>query len=235
LLCALGGYLQSLGRSDLAVKAYDVCYRHGQIEPRLWHLPDIREVAAGCQAAILEVSGHMDQARELLQDARQAYPDSPRIVRQLLEHHVQQGRRDEALLVASQMPADADARESLRVAIVGACAAVKGNWIAARSYLQSAVEGGCLERFAWRWLATSLLALGDASQAEEILARWETLDPASPEPAQFRRSLPPAVPSVPKTLDAAGRSLRIDAPQDAAAGPSLAPSTSPASVSRSVP
>lgn len=236
LLCALGGYLQSLGRSELAVKAYDVCYRHGQIEPRLWHLPNVREVAASCQAAILELTGRADEARDLLQDARQAYPDSQRIARQLLEHHVQLGRRDEALLVASQLPLEAPARESLRVAVVGACAAVKGNWIAARSYLESAIEGGCVERFAWRWFVTALLALKETSRAEEVLARWETLDPASPEPEQLRRALPtaaaPAVPPLPRTLDAAGRSLRIDAPQEAAAGPSATPIPTPAITTR---
>ena len=236
LLCALGGYLQALGRSDLAARAYEVCYRHGQIEPRLWHLPDVREVAASCQAAILELSGDAEAALALLQDARQAYPDSLRIARQLLELHVQHGRRDEALLVATQLP-DTPARETLRTAIFGACAAVKGNWIAARSYLQSVIDGGCRERFAWRWLTTSLLAMEDFAAAERVLSRWEAMDPDSPEPAQFRDSLPaaaeptvaetPAVPSVAPTIsEVGGRAVRIDLPQEAG-GPTAVPAQSP--------
>ena len=237
LLCALGGYLQSLGRTDLAVRAYEVCYRHGRIEPGLWHLPDIREVAASCQASLLELAGDAGGALALLQDARQAYPDSLRIARQLLELHVQHGRRDEALLIAGQMPETA-ARETLRTAIFGACAAVKGSWIAARSYLQSAIDAGCRERFAWRWLATSLLAMEDFAAVEVILSKWEAADPASPEPEQFRRSLPAApvpiatetVPREPVTVpsgEIAGRSVRIDAPQEAS-GPSIVPASAPA-------
>lgn len=227
LLCALGGYLQSLGRTDLAVRAYEVCYRHGRIEPGLWHLPDIREVAASCQAAILEGTGDADAALALLQDARQAYPDSQRIARQILELHVQHGRRDEALLVAGQMP-DTPARETLRTAIFGACAAVKGSWSAARSYLQSAIDAGCRERFAWRWLTTSLLALEDFAQAEAIIAQWEAIDPASPEPGQFRASLPAAAEPVAMPIsEVVGRSVRIDAPQEAS-GPTVAPAQKPA-------
>ncbi len=219
LLCALGGYLQTLGRTDLAVRAYEVCYRHGRIEPSLWHLPDIREVAAACQAALLETSTGADAALSLLQDARQAYPESLRLARQTLELHVQHGRRDEALLVAGQMP-DTPARETLRTAIFGACAAVKGNWTAARSYLQSAIDAGCHERFAWRWLVTSLLAMEDFSRAEVVIAEWETIDPGSPEPGQFRASLPEAV--EPAAIgEIAGRSVRIDAPQEAS-GPTIA-------------
>jgi tetratricopeptide (TPR) repeat protein len=225
LLCAMGGYLQSLGRIDLAVRAYDVCYRHGRIEPGLWHLPDIREVAASCQAALLELTSDADAALALLQDARQAYPDSLRIARQILELHVQHGRRDEALLVAGQMP-DTPARETLRTAIFGACAAVKGSWTAARSYLQSAIDAGCRERFAWRWLATSLVAVEDFAQAEAVIAQWEAIDPASPEPKQIRQSLPAAAAPASAPAEIAKRSVRIDAPQEAS-GPSIAPAAVP--------
>lgn len=228
LLCALGGYLQSLDRPDLAAKAYDVCYRHGQIQPLTWHLPDIREIAATCLAATLELTGNAEGALELLLDARQAYPDSERIARQLLEHHVQHGERDRALVVAAQMSLKSPAHETLRVAIQGACAAVKGNWIAASSYLQSAVAAGCRERFAWRWLATSLLALGDVPRTEDLLAQWEAMDPTSQEPAQFRRSLPAATEvEEARTAEVRGRTVRIDAPQESAAGPALTPSGQP--------
>jgi tetratricopeptide (TPR) repeat protein len=223
LLCALGGYLQSLGRPELAMRSYEVCYRQGQIEPAVWHLPDIREVAASCQAALLDQSGQAEAGLALLQDAIQSYPDSRRIARQLLEHHVQRGRCDEALIVAAQMPISAAALEPLREAVVGACASVKGNWTAARSSLKSAIEAGCRERFAWRWLATSLLALGASAEAEELLASWEAFDPSSPEPGQYRRSLPAAA-AHRQTGEDFGRSVRIDAPQEAA-GPTLAPAS----------
>jgi hypothetical protein len=89
---------------------------------------------------------------------------------------------------------------------------VKGSWIAARSYLQSAIDAGCRERFAWRWLATSLLALGEFAKAEEIICQWEAMDPASPEPAQFRASLPAAEEVRPATAaEVAGRALNFAA------------------------
>ena len=227
LLCALGGYMQSLGRTDLAVKAYDLCYRQGQIEPAVWHLPDVREVAASCQAALLELSGQPEAALTLLLDAGSAYADSRRIARQLLEHHVQRGQREEAFVVVARMPIDGSARETLREAVAGACAAVKGDWNAARGALFAAIRGGCRERFAWRWLATTLLATGSANEAEMLLAQWEAWDPASPEPAQFRRSLPVVAAEGSQAAVDSDRSVRIDAPQEAA-GPTLAPVVGPA-------
>jgi hypothetical protein len=60
LLVALGGYLQAQQQPQLAGRAYDVAFRHGQTESRLWHLPEIREIAAVCAAAVHQLQGAAD-------------------------------------------------------------------------------------------------------------------------------------------------------------------------------
>ncbi|MBM4001902.1 MAG: glycosyltransferase, partial [Planctomycetes bacterium] len=50
LLCAMGGYLQSQGRLDLAVRAYQTAHQYGQVQPESWHLNEIREIATCCHA-----------------------------------------------------------------------------------------------------------------------------------------------------------------------------------------
>jgi tetratricopeptide (TPR) repeat protein len=82
LLVALGGYLQSLDQLPLAVRSYDVAFRHGQTETRLWHLPDIREIAAACAVAAYDRLGQSDDAQTLLAAAIRTFPHSSRLTRQ---------------------------------------------------------------------------------------------------------------------------------------------------------
>jgi tetratricopeptide (TPR) repeat protein len=81
LLVALGGYLQSLGHLELAARAFDVAFRYGQIEPEIWHLPDIREIAAACAARTFERAGNAEQARSLLEAAVRMHPQSRHLER----------------------------------------------------------------------------------------------------------------------------------------------------------
>jgi tetratricopeptide (TPR) repeat protein len=97
LLVALGGYLQALEQPELARRAYDVAFRHGQIEPRLWHLPEIRQIAAACAATVLQQAGNDAEAITLLEAAVRSLPQSVRLARQLIEMYVKHRRRDEAL------------------------------------------------------------------------------------------------------------------------------------------
>jgi glycosyltransferase involved in cell wall biosynthesis len=103
LLVAMGGYLNALGYVPLAIRAYDVAYRHGQIEPRIAHLPDIGEIAAACAAATHQAHGNLAEARTLLEAAVRSHPNSSRLARQLV-----------ALLAAQNLPREArTALESL--------------------------------------------------------------------------------------------------------------------------
>lgn len=189
LLCALGGYLQSFGEKVLAARCYEVAYRHGQIEPEIWHLRDIREIAAVCNSALLQLAGNDEEALALLHEAWDAYPESPRLGRQVIELHVKHGRRDEALLAVSKLPAELPGKETWRTAVQGACAAAKGDWTAAKSFLETAYRGGCRERFCLRWLCVTLLATGNAPTAEVVLKVWQTIDGANPELAAIRQAV----------------------------------------------
>jgi len=105
LLVALGGYLQTESHAPLAVRAYDVAFRHGQIEPRIAHLPEIQELAAVCAAALLERAGDSAGAQTLLEAAVRTFPQSLRIARRLVESLVQQGHHDQAQALIDSLPA----------------------------------------------------------------------------------------------------------------------------------
>jgi tetratricopeptide (TPR) repeat protein len=219
LLCALGGYLQSVGQSELAARSYEVAYRHGQVEPEIWHLRDIREVAAVCQSVLLQLAGKEEEAEELLREAWTSYPESLRIGRQMVELHVKHGRRDEALLAVSKLPAGLPGKETWRTAVQGACAAVAGNWTLAKGFLETAYRGGCRERFCLRWLCVTLLATNNTATAEVVLKVWQTIDGANPELAHIRAAIDERLAhgEVSEAADTGGNS-RLDPPQDVVSG-----------------
>jgi hypothetical protein len=106
LLVALGGYLQSLQQPQLAVRAFDVAFRHGQTEPRIWHLPEIREIAASCAATLHTQLGAEQDARTLLEAATRTLPASQRLARQLEELSARQKSPGQAHRVdPDQLPA----------------------------------------------------------------------------------------------------------------------------------
>jgi tetratricopeptide (TPR) repeat protein len=188
LLVALGGYLQSLDQPELAVRSFDVAFRHGQIEGQIWHLPEIREIAASCAAATLVQLGRDSEACSLLEAAVRICPQSHRLVIQLVELHVQHGRRDEALEAASGFPSVA-VGERLATAARGACLAKVEQWPAAADLLQAALLDGCRERFCLEWLAKSWLALGRPLEAHGVLQIWQSFDPAHPEVARLAATI----------------------------------------------
>jgi hypothetical protein len=76
LLVALGIYLRELDHLALAARAFDAAFRHGQIEPQLWHLAEIREMAASCAAAAYQHLGQMTAAQAILETAQALFPNS---------------------------------------------------------------------------------------------------------------------------------------------------------------
>jgi len=211
LLCAMGGYLQSVGQRELAARSYEIAHRHGQVEPEIWHLRDIREVAAVCQSVLWQMDGKDDGALGLLGEAWSVYPESLRIGRQMVEMHVKHGRRDEALLAVSKLPTELPGKETWRTAVQGACAAVSSNWSVAKSYLETAYRGGCRERFCLRWLCVTLLATGNTATAEVVLKVWQTHDGANPELALMQSAIDEKL----AREEAPSETLaRLDPPQD---------------------
>ncbi len=53
LLLALGNYMLVRERLDLAIRAFEAAVRFGRITPTVWHLCEVREIAAICLGACL--------------------------------------------------------------------------------------------------------------------------------------------------------------------------------------
>jgi len=207
LLCAMGTYLQAQQRLDLAVRAYETAFRHGQIHPETWHLKDIHEIAAVCLALAWQLQERHDLALGVLEEALEQNEGSSRLLRQLLDLHVQANRRHQALDLVDRLPGEPAGREALRSAVRGACLGSQQNWISALAYLKTAHAAGCNDPLCLRWLAVTLLSMGDFIAAEPILRQWQTIEPLNGEAQQYL--------------------LRVDQMRAAGeAGPPLAPSAS---------
>jgi tetratricopeptide (TPR) repeat protein len=199
LLVALGGYLQALDQLPLAIRSLDLAFRHGQTQPQVWHLPEIREIAASCAAAAMIQAGDDEAARTLLEAAVRTIPTASRLAWQLLDLHVSHRRRDEALAVVSEFSSPAE-RQRLSAAVRGACLAQHGQWSAAVDLLQAAMLDGCQTTFCFRWLAAGWLQLGRPRDAQSVLRAWQAVEPDHPLLTQL-------------AAEAAGqvaRSMRID-------------------------
>jgi tetratricopeptide (TPR) repeat protein len=185
LLCAVGGYLQSQSQNQLARRAYQTAWQYGQVNPEVWHLDRLACIAAACYSTILQLEGDDEQARQVLEQTLTDQPRATRLRRQLLELHVKNGNRQEALAQCDQLPPDTPHRDALRSAVRGACLASQRNWIAARSYLDTAWQAGCRDVICLRWLVVTLLALGETNAARPIIESWRGIDPTSAETGQF--------------------------------------------------
>lgn len=85
LLCALGGYLQSTQRVELAIRSFSVAAEHGQINSQLWHLPDIREIAICCLTQLLQQNQQPEAALLAIDQGLTRYPHSQRLQSQRLK------------------------------------------------------------------------------------------------------------------------------------------------------
>jgi hypothetical protein len=92
LLCAMGGYLHGLGHADLAARALETAWRHGQLHPEVWHLSDIREIAAVSLSRSLELVGKPAKAGQIIDEALAAAPGSQRLQRREAELRATQAR-----------------------------------------------------------------------------------------------------------------------------------------------
>ena len=161
-------------------------------------------VAVNCLALTLRLLGREEDATQLLSQELSENPTAARLRRQLLDLHVNHGRREEALAVVNAMPRDIPNREALRGAVRGACLAATGNWTSAKSHLETAYKAGCRDLLCLRWLAGLYLSTGQSAEAEVIFQEWSRLDSTSSELRQFRESLASSAPMEGK------RTMRID-------------------------
>jgi tetratricopeptide (TPR) repeat protein len=210
--------MQAMGRADLALRCYDIAYRHGQVNPCAWHLEEVAAIAAACASLLLQIDGKHAEAAQLLGDAIESDPSSMRLGRQLLRLLVDEGNIDEALAQLDALPAEIPNREALRTAIRGACLVSKQNWIPAFAHLQTAYEAGCRDAICLRALTVSLFAGGQLDAAERMAHTWRQHAPRDAEAGTYLEAIAlrnaEATEATPQGAESS-RTIRVD--------PALAP------------
>jgi tetratricopeptide (TPR) repeat protein len=83
LLCAMGGYLQAAGRIDLARKTYQIAFEYGKIDNQVWHVGEVRDIAAICYSLVLQTENKLPEAQQILEEALANSKDSERLRRHL--------------------------------------------------------------------------------------------------------------------------------------------------------
>ncbi len=186
LLCALGTYLQRQGRLDLATRAYGSAAQHGTVDPALWHLTHLAELAFTSLSFALQQQSRDDEACQTLEGALAQQPRWNRVRRQLIDLHVKHHRRKQALEHVNLLPPETPCRESLRTAVRGACYAARQDWSSALPFLNAAFAGGCRDLLCIRWLTLACVATGQFASAAPILDVWLAAEPNSVEAQHYR-------------------------------------------------
>ena len=106
LLLALGNYMLVRERLDLGIRAFEAAVRFGRITPTVWHLREAREIAAVCLALALQARQRDDDARDALETALAARPDSFRLASQLHLLYRKQGKTADAASLLGRLPAE---------------------------------------------------------------------------------------------------------------------------------
>jgi len=218
LLLAMGNYLQGQERFELARRCFEAAQRHGRVNPEVWHLAELAEIAADCLNLILQLQGKDEEALCVLQEALTSHRDSLRLQRRLLDLYVKLGRSAEAIALVDQFPAPPEGRQPLCDAVRGACMAAGHNWTPAVGYLQSAYVTGCRDPLCLRWLAVALLSNGQIDAAEPVLHDWRRIEPENAELKRYLQAVQQhhqaseargEKPSEPPS-DSAGHQYRLD-------------------------
>jgi len=188
LLCAMGGYLQSQGRLDLAERSFDTAVTYGQVDLATWHLSEIAEMGAICLGLSQQLLGKNEESLGVLKEAIDRYPESDRVRRCLLDLLIKLCRTDEAVGLAESMP-KLDDTGSFVDAVRGACKAAGREWIEALGYLQSAYVAGCRDPLCLRWLTVTYLSNGQTEPGETVLQEWLQADPNNAEAKAYAAAL----------------------------------------------
>ncbi len=221
LLCGMGSYLLRAQRVDLAVRSYETAATHGKIDPSIWHLADLADVAVTCWSLVLQLLGDTPRAETILNDALDARPGSLRLRRQLIDLLVKAGRERDAVAQCGLLGEDVPNRSALPQVVGGAVLAAAGKSAAALGPLRAAYQAGFRDPLCLRWLAGAHLALGNLADVEAVAAEWARHEPGNLEVVAFRRaveqrrsgSVSPASPSTPRRVDPPSPAgLPIDGP-----------------------
>jgi tetratricopeptide (TPR) repeat protein len=188
LLCGMGSYLLRAQRLDLAARTYEMAVTQGKVDPAIWHLADLADVAATCWSLVLQLLGDKCQAETVLQNALAERPDSLRLRRQLIELYVKTGRERDAVAQCKLLPADMPYRNEMPAVVRGAALAANKKSAAALAPLRGAYQAGCRDPLCLRWLAAAHLAVGNLTDVELVATEWERHEPGNLEIAAFRQA-----------------------------------------------
>ncbi len=210
LLCAMGGYLQINNRIELATRAYRTAVEFGKVNPHVWHLADVHDIAVVCLSMVYQLQDEQDRSLALLRDSLAHRPESRRLWHQLFESLVLQHRAEEATAQLAALPPDMPYREAFANSVRGACLADEGDWAGAEGYLETAYQSGCRDPICLFWLAETWVSLRKYSDAQAVLDQWQALEPGADEIERFRAWIPAEI---------GGRQVRIDGAKRSAAQP----------------
>jgi tetratricopeptide (TPR) repeat protein len=210
LLCAMGGYLQMNNRIELATRAYRTAVEYGKVNPHVWHLADVGEIAVVCLSMVYQLQDRHDKSLTLLRDALAHRPESRRLWHQLFESLVLQHRHDDAIAQLAALPPDMPHREAFANSVRGACRANERDWPGAEGYLEPAYQSGCRDPICLFWLAETWISLKKFADARALLDDWQTLEPGADEIEKFLSRIP---------VEIGDRQVRFDEADRSAAQP----------------
>jgi tetratricopeptide (TPR) repeat protein len=188
LLCGMGSYLLRSRRLDLAAHSYEMAVRHGKVDPSIWHLADLADVAVTCWSLVLQLLGDNMRAETVLSQTVAERPDSVRLRRQLIELYVKAGRERDATEQCQLLPDDLPWRNEIPSVVRGAALVAAKKAAAGLGPLRRAFQAGCRDLLCLRWLAAANLAVSDFSELEVVVAEWERHEPGNLEIAAFRQA-----------------------------------------------
>ncbi len=188
LLCAMGGYLQSQQRWDLATRSYQTAYQYGRINPTVWHLDDMRAIVCCSYSMALELEQLNDAAERVLLEGLIEDPSSIRLRRQLTELYIKRSEREPALDQIQHLPARFD-QNQWRNLVLGACYAAEQNWQSADGYLEQAYASGCRDTLCFRWYTMTLMSLAETERLRPVLADWREDDPTNLEMLRYLEAI----------------------------------------------
>jgi tetratricopeptide (TPR) repeat protein len=227
LLMAMGNYLRTQGRLDLAVRSFEAAVQRGRVDQETWHLCELGEMAAIYLSLAQQALGNTDQAIAALDKAAAAYPESNRVKRYQVELLVIQRKYEQALKTVDQMTLKDSWLQAIRDAIHGARHFANKEWTEALMKLQGSYAGGFREPFNLRMLALTLLHHGHRAAATPVLREWLELDPDNAEVRGYLGISRPHPTALHSDAGSTGQQrVRVD-PQGDSPRPTTTPSASP--------
>ncbi len=189
LLCAMGNHMQAIGQTEMATRSFELAMNYGEVNPLLWHVADVTEMAALCLSALLRNQKEYDRAESALNEVIAARPNSTRLKRALLDLYIRQGRQHAALAAVDTLEGDIPLRDALRSAVRGACLVQQKNWIPAVAHLQSAYSAGCRDAVCLQWLSVALISTDCLEAAEPVVNAWLAIEPHHAEVRRYAELL----------------------------------------------